>query len=142
MEMAYAVSELSHDEKTKVGCVIVNNGQIVSHGWNGMPAGMPNDTRKNGETRREVIHSESNALMKLAKNGGSSDGATIYCTHSPCFDCAKLLLQAGIREVVYDNWYCDDSMKFMIEQFGTIRVRKVKHVSIQRDSGLPKEETP
>ena len=124
MEIAYAVSKLSHDEKTKVGSIIVKNGQIISQGWNGMPAGFPNEMRTDGVTNKEVLHSESNALAKLTKVGGGSDGATIYCTHSPCLDCAKLLLQAGIKEVVYDNEYCLDSLIFMVEN---LRLRKVQH---------------
>ena len=126
MEMAHAVSKQSHDTKHKVGCVIVNNGQVISHGWNGMPTGMPNEMRVDGVTKREVLHSESNALMKLAKNGGSSDGAAIYCTHSPCFDCAKLLVQAGVKEIVYDKVYCIDSLRFMKMYF---ELRRVKYVA-------------
>ena len=69
-----------------------------------------------GTTYPWVIHSEANALMKLAKNGGGSNGATIYCTHSPCMDCALLILQAGITRIVYDEVYCKDSIKFLKER--------------------------
>ena len=81
-----------------------------------MPTGMPNSMRTNGNTNPEVIHSEANALMKLAKNGGGSNGATIYCTHSPCFNCALLLLQSGISRVVYEQVYCNNALTFLEER--------------------------
>ena len=81
IDMAHLVAGQSHDDEVKVGSVIVRNGQVLSQGWNGMPAGMDNNTRHyTGATKQEVIHSEANALMKLAKNGGGSDGSTIFCT--------------------------------------------------------------
>ena len=85
MDIAERVGEMSYDEAYKVGSIIVKNGQILSQGWNGMPSGMSNTTRIDGFTRPEVIHSEANALMKLAKHGGNCEGATIYCTYSPCW---------------------------------------------------------
>ena len=127
MEIAHAVSRLSHDTKTKVGAIIVRDGQIISQGWNGMPSGMSNDMRDDhGKTKIEVLHSETNALMKLTKTGGGSNGATIYCTHSPCMDCAKLILQAGIDTIVYDNIYCNESMNFMNDRF---QMRRIQHVT-------------
>lgn len=114
VDMATLVSHQSHDKEIQVGSVIVRDGQVLSQGWNGMPAGMSNETRSSvGATRKEVIHSEANALMKLAKNGGGSNGATIYCTHSPCWDCAKLLLQAGITRIVYSHCYDEESVLFL-----------------------------
>ena len=114
VDMATLVSHQSHDKEIQVGSVIVRDGQVLSQGWNGMPPGMPNETRSAvGATRKEVIHSEANALMKLAKNGGGSNGATIYCTHSPCWDCAKLLLQAGIKRIVYSSCYDEESVLFL-----------------------------
>lgn len=117
IDIAHVVSDLSYDKKIKVGSIIVRDGQILSQGWNGMPSGMDNQTRcSNDATRKEVIHSESNALMKLAKHGGGSNGATIYCTHSPCMGCAKLLLQAGITRVVYSHCYDETSVLFLKER--------------------------
>ena len=116
IDVAHLTASLSHDMRLKVGSVIVRDGQLVSQGWNGMPSGMPNNTRTNGTTNPEVIHSEANALMKLAKNGGGSNGATIYCTHSPCMDCALLILQSGIERVVYTDVYCNRSLEFMKER--------------------------
>ena len=97
---------MSHDEKYKVGSVIVKDGNIISMGWNGMPSKMDNETRcHTGCTKPEVLHSEANALMKLVKSGTGSEGATIYCSLSPCMDCAKLIYQAGISRVVFAESY-------------------------------------
>ena len=117
LNIANSVSILSYDQRIKVGSIIVKDGQIMSQGWNGMPTGMPNEMRRpDGLTNPEVIHSEANALMKLAKNGGGSKGATIYCTHSPCFDCALLILQSGITRIVYEQEYCNDALTFLSER--------------------------
>ena len=117
VDMAALTAFQSHDEEIKVGSVIVRDGQVLSQGWNGMPADMCNQTRSAvGATKKEVIHSEANALMKLAKNGGGSNGATIYCTHSPCWECAKLLLQAGITRIVYSSCYDEESVLFLKER--------------------------
>ena len=114
IDMAHLVALQSHDEKTQVGCVIVRSGQVLSQGWNGMPSGMENATRcHTGCTKKEVIHSEANALMKLARNGGGSDAATLYCTHSPCWECAKLILQAGISRIRYTHCYDELSVLFL-----------------------------
>ena len=114
MSVAKIFGGLSHDTDYKVGCCIVKAGQILSQGWNGMPSGMDNTTRfGNGYTRPEVVHAESNALMKLAKNGGSADEASLFTTHSPCYTCAGLIVQAGIRRVVYDKIYDEDAIEFL-----------------------------
>ena len=106
IDIAIRVGQMSHDEKYKVGSVIVKDGNIISMGWNGMPSGMENDTRcASGCTKSEVLHSEANALMKLVKSGGGAVGATIYCSLSPCMDCAKLIYQAGIERVIFADSY-------------------------------------
>ena len=110
MKMAQAFAELSYAERAKVGCVIVSpDGQIISQGYNGMPSGMDNccEHEEDGKlvSNKEVIHAESNAITKCAKWGGRTDGATIYVTLSPCIDCAKLIVQAGIKRVVYGEKY-------------------------------------
>ena len=122
MDIAHRVGEMSYDEAYKVGSIIVKDGQILSQGWNGMPSGMGNDTRIDGFTRPEVIHSEANALMKLAKHGGNCNGATIYCTYSPCWGCAKLILQSGIIRIVYDKIYDEKSLKFIQERIEHARI--------------------
>lgn len=117
MEIAQIMGDLSHDTNIKVGAVIVKNGQILSQGWNGMPNGMDNNTRMaDGTTRPEVIHAEANALMKLARNGGSAEDATVYTTFSPCYSCAGLLIQAGVQRVCYKNAYDEKSIKFLKER--------------------------
>ena len=117
MEVAKLFGNLSHDNNYKVGAVIVKNGQILSQGWNGMPAGMDNTTRTaDGTTRPELIHAEANALMKLARNGGSAEHATVYTTFSPCYSCAGLLIQAGVQRVCFENIYDQASLKFLKER--------------------------
>ena len=109
LKMADEWGQLSKARRRKVGCLIVKDGQIISDGYNGTPAGYDNnceyETRFGYETKPEVLHAESNALMKLAKSTISSEDATVYLTMSPCFDCAKLIIQAGVRRVVYGESY-------------------------------------
>ena len=109
IEMANVWGQLSKAERKKVGCLIVKNGHIISDGYNGTPSGYDNnceyETRFGYETKPEVLHAESNALMKLAKSTISSEDSTVYLTMSPCFDCAKLIIQAGVRRVVYGEAY-------------------------------------
>lgn len=111
MGMAREFSKLSYAERAKVGCIIVSSkGQVVSQGYNGMPSGMDNrceheDRNGNIVTNAEVLHAESNAITKCAKWGSSTEGCTIYVTLSPCVECAKLIIQAGIRRVVYGERY-------------------------------------
>lgn len=111
MDISERVSEMSYGRRLKVGAVIVKGDNLISMGWNGMPSGMDNnceDEHEDGSlsTKPEVLHAESNSLMKLLKEGGISPvGATIYTTYSPCPECAKLIKQAGITRVVYRNNY-------------------------------------
>ena len=135
IDLAHLTSTMSRDNKIKVGCVIVRGGQILSEGYNGTVAGTDNQMRDHkGKTLSTVIHSEANALMKLAKNGGGADGATLYCTHSCCMDCAKLILQAGITKVVYSEVYCQDAMKFIKERGITlVCIKPSDRVSTQED---------
>jgi dCMP deaminase len=110
IKMAEALSMMSYADRAKVGCLIVNpEGQIVSQGYNGTPAGFDNTCEENSATKPEVLHAESNAISKCAKWGGSTDGATLYVTLSPCFECAKLIIQSGIKRVVYKDEYRDIS---------------------------------
>lgn len=136
LDMAHLAAGQSHDEQIQVGSVIVRDGQVLSQGWNGMPAGMPNQTRSHtGCTKKEVIHSEANALMKLARNGGGSEGSTIYCTHSPCWECSKLLLQAGITRVVYSHCYDETSVLFLKERGLELeRIEPSNRILVEQDS--------
>jgi len=111
--MASIWSQLSKAERKKVGCLIVKDGAIISDGYNGTPSGFDNTcetiTITDGSTKLvtnpEVLHAESNAITKLAKSTQSSDGATMYITISPCIDCAKLIIQSGIKRVVFKKFY-------------------------------------
>jgi dCMP deaminase len=124
MDIAERVGQESHDEQFKVGSVIVKDGNILSMGYNGTISGSSNITRyPDGVTRPEVIHSEANAFMKLAKHGGNCNGATIYCTYSPCWGCTKLILQAGIIRLVYNHVYDEESLLFIKGRIEHARVR-------------------
>ena len=105
VKMAFTFSELSKANRRKVGCIIVKDGQIISNGFNGTPSGFDNSCEIDNVTKPEVLHAESNALMKLAQSTNSSKGATLYLTCAPCFDCSKLIIQAGISRVVYTHNY-------------------------------------
>lgn len=126
MEMAHAFSKLSFAQRAKVGCIIVSpNGQIVSQGYNGMPSGMDNrcehvDEQGNLVSNKEVLHAESNAITKCAKWGGQTEGCTLYVTLSPCIDCAKLIVQSGIKRVVYDKKYLNTEGIDLLNNAGII----------------------
>ena len=120
IKMADTWGQLSKANRRKVGCIIVKDRQIISDGYNGTPSGMDNECEYEFEgkliTKPLVLHAESNALMKLAKSNNSSNGATIYLSLSPCFDCAKLIVQAGIKRVVYREIYRDRSGLLLLEE--------------------------
>jgi len=105
-DVAERVSQLSHAQRLKVGAVIVKDDRILSYGYNGMPSGFDNvcETQDN-ISKPEVVHAEMNAIAKVAKHSESCDGASIFITHSPCVECAKLILQSGISRVYYKHDY-------------------------------------
>jgi len=110
INMAHELSKLSKAERKKVGCLIVKDTQIISEGYNGTPKGFDNDCEYYDyvheiHTKPEVLHAESNAITKLARSTNSSSGSTLYVTLAPCFECAKLIIQAGIKRVVYLERY-------------------------------------
>jgi len=134
LQMAKLRASSSKARRLKVGCLIVKNNQIISEGYNGTPSGRDNNCEneiitcneidtfvpscKNDwtynsssqewlrlETKKEVLHAESNALMKIARSTNSSIGSTMYLTCSPCFECAKLIIQSGITRLVYKEDY-------------------------------------
>jgi len=111
MQVAYQFAKLSYAERRKVGSVIVKDTQIVSFGYNGTPHGFDNsceDTNLNTgklTTKSEVLHAESNALAKIAKSTVNCKGADLYVTMSPCFQCSKLIIQSGIKNVFYSEEY-------------------------------------
>ena len=104
--MALIWAENSYCERRKVGALIVKGKVIISDGYNGTPAGFENICEdENFETKPYVLHAEANAITKVAKSGNSSENSTLYVTSSPCMECSKLIIQAGIRRVVYCNHY-------------------------------------
>lgn len=110
MDIATRVGDMSYDTDTKVGAIIVKDGNIISMGWNGTPSGFDNNCKDNstGSTLPIVIHAEANAICKLAKSSTTGEGSTLYCTLSPCIECAKLILQSGIHNVVVRDLYKKD----------------------------------
>ena len=106
LRMATIWSENSYCQRRQVGALIVKDNMIISDGYNGTPSGFPNICEdENNVTFPYVLHAEANAITKIARSGNNSDGATLYVTDSPCIECAKLIVQAGIKRVVYSNKY-------------------------------------
>jgi dCMP deaminase len=106
IRMAQIWAENSYCNRRKVGALIVKNKMIISDGYNGTPAGFENICEdENGLTKPYVLHAEANAITKIACSNNSSKGATMYVTTSPCIECAKLILQAGIKRVIYSEKY-------------------------------------
>ena len=148
MQIAYQISKLSYAERRKVGCIVVKDEQIVSFGYNGTPHGFNNqceetqirdiDNADHKEiliekgyecedtccskqvTKQEVLHAESNALMKISKSTLTSKGSILYTTTSPCFECAKLIIQAGVEKVFYCEGYRDLSGISLLKKAGII----------------------
>ncbi len=129
LNIAKEISQMSYCVRAKVGSVLVKESNIVSMGYNGMPSGLENcceDTSDDGilSTKSEVLHAELNSILKAARMGISTEGTTMYCTLSPCKDCSKLILSAGVKRVVYlelfsrDNGSIDFLKKFIeVEQY-------------------------
>lgn len=119
LNMATEWADLSHCSRMKVGALIVKDGMIISDGYNGTPTGFDNVCELNPDTTHwYVLHGEANAILKCARRGQSCDGATLYLTHSPCKDCSKLILQAGIKRLVYQNEYRDNQGVDFLKQTG------------------------
>ena len=144
MQTAYQFAKLSYAKRRRVGCVIVKDKQLISFGYNGTPHGFDNKCEERQVryydspdhamtltdkgytcddgccskevTKREVMHAESNAIMKVAKSTMSCNGAELYTTTAPCFDCAKLIIQAGIKKVYYSENYRDMSGVELLEK--------------------------
>jgi dCMP deaminase len=123
--MAKVWSENSHCKRSQVGCLIVNNRTIISDGYNGTPSGFPNECEDcDNNTISTVLHAEANAITKIAKSTNSAEGATLYVTLSPCFECSKLIIQSGIRRVVFTELYRKtESIPFLLQ--GGIEIVKL-----------------
>ena len=115
LRMAHIWSENSYCKRRKVGALVVKDKTIISDGYNGTPSGFENVCEdENNVTKPYVLHAEANAITKLARSTNSGEGATLYVTASPCIECAKLIIQAGIRRVVYGEKYrLDDGLRLL-----------------------------
>lgn len=119
MKIAEVTSGLSYARRLQVGAVIVKDNQILATGYNGMPSGWENvcetvEPDGNTKTKPEVLHAETNAIAKVAQSTESSAGSTLFCTHAPCIECAKLIYQSGINTVYYrDQYRSDAGLKFL-----------------------------
>ena len=118
MKIAEVTAGLSYAKRLQVGAVIVKDHQILATGYNGMPSGWENvcEHEIGGElkTKPEVLHAETNAIAKVSQSTESSQGSTIFCTHAPCIECAKLIYQSGISTVYYrDEYRSDEGLKFL-----------------------------
>jgi dCMP deaminase len=110
IRMAKIWAENSYCVRRQVGALIVKDKMIISDGYNGTPSGFENVCEdEHGHTKPYVLHAEANAITKLAKSANNGDGATLYVTAAPCLECAKLIIQSGIKRVVYcDDYHCTD----------------------------------
>jgi len=125
MNAAEVYANLSTAKRLQVGCVVVKDNTIIGIGYNGMPSGWDNVCEdENNKTRPEVLHAETNAIAKIARSTNSSEDATLFVTHAPCIDCAKIIHQSGINSVYYRNTYrSEDGLKFLLRC--NINVEKV-----------------
>ncbi len=128
--MARIWAENSYCVRRKVGALVVKDRMIISDGYNGTPIGFENVCEdENNLTKPYVLHAEANAITKLARSSNNSDGATLYVTASPCIECSKLIIQSGIRRVVYGEKYrLDDGIR-LLERAGV----KVEFLDLEKD---------
>jgi dCMP deaminase len=136
MDWATRTAQLSYARRLQVGAIIVKEDRVISMGYNGMPSGWDNNCEdevileqdekfvKALKTKPEVLHAETNAISKLAKSSESGDSATIFITHAPCVDCAKLIYQSGINSVFYRSSYRSTAGIEFLEKSG-VTVEKV-----------------
>lgn len=117
--MAKIWSENSHAKRLKVGALIVKDNIIISDGYNGTPKGFENECEdENGNTKSYVLHAEANAITKVAKSTNSCEDSTIYTLISPCVECAKLIIQSGIKRVVFSEYYRNDDGLNLLSKAG------------------------
>jgi dCMP deaminase len=134
LKMAMIWSQNSYCKRRQVGALLIKEKMIISDGYNGTPSGFENICEdENNNTKPYVLHAEANAITKVAKSNNSSDGATLYVTSSPCLECSKLIIQAGIKRVVFTESYrLDDGInllkraKIEVEQ---VELEKIKSVN-------------
>ena len=125
LRMARIWSENSYCQRRKVGAIIVKNSMIISDGFNGTPSGFENVCEDEaGITKPYVLHAEANAITKVAKSANNCDGSTLYITAAPCIECAKLIIQAGIRRVVFSDEYRSEEGLDLMRRVGIECVRE------------------
>ncbi len=126
LEMARIWSENSYCKRRRVGALLIKNKMIISDGYNGTPSGFENVCEdENNKTKAYVLHAEANAITKVAKSNNSSENSTLYVTTSPCVECAKLIIQAGITRVVFTERYrLDEGIKLL--ERANIQIAHVK----------------
>jgi len=115
LKMARIWGQNSYCERRQVGALIVKDRMIISDGYNGTPSGFENVCEdESGKTKPYVLHAEANAITKVAKSSNSSEGATLYITDAPCLECSKLIIQAGIKRVVYaQDYHCYEGLNIL-----------------------------
>ena len=130
LRIAREWGKLSHCNRKQVGAVIVKDRMIISDGYNGTPTGFENPCEdEEGYTKWYVLHAEANAILKVAASTQSCKDATLYITLSPCKECSKLIYQAGIKRVVYQKGYKDDSGLKFLEKAG-VEISHVEHITV------------
>lgn len=129
LRMARIWAENSYCQRRQVGALIVKNNAIISDGYNGTPSGFPNLCEdENNVTFPYVLHAEANAISKLARSNNNSEGATLYVTASPCLECAKLIIQAGIKRVVYGEPYrIEDGLELLKKAGISVELLQIEH---------------
>jgi dCMP deaminase len=133
LKMAMIWSQNSYCKRRQVGALLVKNKMIISDGYNGTPSGFENVCEdENDQTKPYVLHAEANAITKVAKSGNSSNNATLYVTSSPCLECSKLIIQAGIKRVVFTESYRLDDGINLLKRAG-IEVKQVELETLEND---------
>ena len=138
MELANVVGQNSYSKRFKCGAIIVKDDNILAFGYNGTPRGWNNTCEDDAnKTKREVLHAESNAIAKVARTTSSAEGSTLYVSLSPCYDCAKLIHQAGVVRVVYGTPYrISDGIEFLKECGVKVdRYERVREEALEEDLG-------
>jgi len=119
LRMAQIWAENSYCNRRKVGAILVKDKMIISDGYNGTPSGFENVCEdEEGKTKPYVLHAEANAITKVSKSANNSDGATLYVTTSPCIECSKLIIQSGIKRVVYTDPYRNNDGLDLLQKAG------------------------
>ncbi|WP_073001946.1 deoxycytidylate deaminase [Mariniphaga anaerophila] len=133
LKMAMIWAQNSYCQRRKVGALIVKDKMIISDGYNGTPSGFENVCEdEDNKTKPYVLHAEANAITKVAKSGNSSEGSTLYVTSSPCLECSKLIIQAGIKRVIFTESYrLEDGINLL--KRADIEVKQVKLDTLEDD---------